>query len=76
MHGNVWEWCEDDVCEYPNGRVIDPVGRCGSQLKIIRGGSWYFGADSARSALRYTHRPIDRGFSLGLRIVREPAGRR
>jgi formylglycine-generating enzyme required for sulfatase activity len=38
---------------------------------VIRGGSWYFNADSARSALRYTHRPQDRGFSLGFRVVRE-----
>jgi len=42
-------------------------------LKVIRGGSWYFAADSARCALRYTHRPQDRGFSLGFRVVREPA---
>jgi formylglycine-generating enzyme required for sulfatase activity len=76
MHGNVWEWCEDELCQYPTGRVIDPVGQCGSPLKVIRGGSWYFGADSARSALRYTHQPMDRGFSLGLRIVRESASRR
>ena len=55
MHGNVWEWTDDDA----------------GPLKIIRGGSWYFGADSARCALRYTHRPQDRGFSLGFRVVRE-----
>jgi formylglycine-generating enzyme required for sulfatase activity len=56
MHGNVWEWCED---------AFD------RDRKVIRGGSWYFNADSARSALRYHHRPQDRGFSLGFRVVRE-----
>jgi formylglycine-generating enzyme required for sulfatase activity len=71
MHGNVWEWCADDFCPHPTKAATDPVGRCGSPLKVIRGGSWYFNADSARSALRYTHRPQDRGFSLGLRVVRE-----
>jgi sulfatase modifying factor 1 len=71
MHGNVWEWCEDDFCPYPAGAATDPLARCGSGLKVIRGGSWYFNADSARSALRYTHRPQDRGFSLGFRVVRE-----
>lgn len=71
MHGNVWEWCEDDFCPYPAGPATDPLGRCNSGLKVIRGGSWYFNADSARSALRYTHRPQDRGFSLGFRVVRD-----
>lgn len=69
MHGNVWEWTADDNCPYPPGPVRDPVGRCGAPKKIIRGGSWYFNADSARCALRYTHRPQDSGFSLGFRLV-------
>jgi len=72
MHGNVWEWTEDDHCPYSDGPVADPVGACGAPLKVIRGGSWYFAADSARCALRYTHRPGDRGFSLGLRVVSIP----
>lgn len=56
MHGNVWEWTND---AYDESR------------KVIRGGSWRFNADSARCALRYTHRPQDRGDSLGLRLVRD-----
>ena len=71
MHGNVWEWCEDWFCPYPEGPAVDPVGVCAADKKIIRGGSWHFGADSARSSLRYTHLPGDRGFSLGFRVVRE-----
>jgi len=73
MPGNVWEWTADEHCPYPDGPSTDPSPSCGSPLKVIRGGSWYFGADSARCALRYTHRPQDRGFSLGFRVVREPA---
>ncbi len=72
MHGNVWEWTADEHCPYPEGPVIGPRPlSCGSPRKGIRGGSWYFPSDSARCALRYTHRPEDRGFSLGLRLVRE-----
>jgi sulfatase modifying factor 1 len=56
MHGNVWEWTND---------AYD------TERKVIRGGSWRFNADSARCALRYHHRPQDRGDSLGLRIVRD-----
>lgn len=56
MHGNVWEWTNDAYDE---------------ERKVIRGGSWRFNADSARCALRYTHRPQDRGDSLGFRLVRD-----
>lgn len=69
MHGNVWEWTADDHCPYPAGEHHPPS--CGAPLKVIRGGSWYFEADSARCALRYTHAPADKGFSLGLRLARD-----
>lgn len=71
MHGNVWEWCEDAYCPCTKSAATDPLGSCQSELKVIRGGSWYFDANSARSALRYHHRPQDLGFSIGFRLVRE-----
>lgn len=70
MSGNVWEWTSDDHCAY-GGDASDPSGTCGSGLKVIRGGSWRFGADSARCGLRYTHRPQDRGYSLGVRLAHD-----
>lgn len=69
LHGNVWEWTEDEFCPYPAGGATDPMPHCQSPLRVIRGGSWHYGADSARCALRYTHRPQDDGFSLGFRVA-------
>jgi formylglycine-generating enzyme required for sulfatase activity len=71
MHGNVWEWTSDEYCPYAQEISVNPVGKCGSGLKNIRGGSWYFSASSARCGRRYTHDPADRGYSVGFRIVRE-----
>jgi formylglycine-generating enzyme required for sulfatase activity len=72
MNGNLWEWTEDDHCPYAEGPAVDPLARCGSELRVIRGGSWYYGPDSARCGLRYTHRPVDDGPSLGFRLVWVP----
>jgi len=70
MNGNVWEWTADLHCEYPAGQITDPRGSCATAFRVIRGGSWIFGADSARCALRYTHRPEHVGPSLGFRLAR------
>lgn len=71
MSGNVWEWTADAHCPYETGNVTDPIGTCESPYRVIRGGSWKFDGNSARCALRYTHRPQDRGYSLGFRVARD-----
>jgi formylglycine-generating enzyme required for sulfatase activity len=71
MSGNVWEWVQDEHCPYPGGPVTDPVGACASERRVIRGGSWAFDGASARCGLRYTHRPVDDGYSLGFRVARD-----
>ncbi|MFM7738591.1 MAG: formylglycine-generating enzyme family protein, partial [Planctomycetota bacterium] len=50
MHGNVWEFCSDRYGDYPKSAVSDPVGTGKGSNRVDRGGSWYFGAASCRSA--------------------------
>jgi len=71
MHGNVWEWTSDWYGPYGETAAanIDPHGPPSGETRVIRGGSWYFDANSARCGLRYTHAPQDRGFSLGFRVA-------
>jgi sulfatase modifying factor 1 len=71
MSGNVWEWVQDSYCPYPEGPVTDPIGRCDSEYRVIRGGSWKFDGARARCGLRYTHRPQDSGYSPGFRLARD-----
>jgi formylglycine-generating enzyme required for sulfatase activity len=68
MSGNVWEWTADDYTPYPGVSAPDTPAFTPGR-KVIRGGSWLFAADSARCALRYTHRPQDSGPSLGFRLA-------
>jgi sulfatase modifying factor 1 len=71
MHGNVWEWTSDNYGAYGDSAAanIDPHGPASGETRVIRGGSWFFDANSARCALRYTHAPQDKGFGLGFRVA-------
>jgi formylglycine-generating enzyme required for sulfatase activity len=55
MHGNVWEWCEDDWHENYIDAPTDGSAwnsQSGSNTKLLRGGSWDFNARYCRSAAR------------------------
>jgi formylglycine-generating enzyme required for sulfatase activity len=71
VHGNVWEWTSDWYGAYGESTAgnIDPHGPPSGETRVIRGGSWFFDANSSRCALRYTHAPQDKGFSLGFRVA-------
>ncbi len=43
MHGNVAEWCQDWLGEYPGGAVVDPQGPSAGSGRVIRGGYRYYG---------------------------------
>ncbi|MFM5941951.1 MAG: formylglycine-generating enzyme family protein, partial [Dolichospermum sp.] len=54
MHGNVWEWCQDDWHENYEGAPIDGSDWTsqGNSRKVLRGGSWYNIPGNCRSASR------------------------
>jgi formylglycine-generating enzyme required for sulfatase activity len=70
MHGNVWEWVQDWYGKYAAEPVTDPQGPASGSSRVIRGGSWYYGARFCRSAFRSHAAPGDRSFNLGFRLLR------
>ena len=71
MHGNVWEWCEDDWHDnYQSAPTDGSVWRSGSSnLKVVRGGSWGDIPGNCRSAFRLYNTRAYRLNSLGFRVV-------
>jgi eukaryotic-like serine/threonine-protein kinase len=59
MHGNVWEWCDDEIPGDPNARVR-------------RGGTWLRGSGDCRAASRLVQTASSRYPDFGLRLARVP----
>ena len=74
MHGNVWEWCLNDLLSYTPKPVRDPCGETGPSGHAVRGGSWVYHLGSARSAFRSRRLRTYRGQNLGFRFsLRSPS---
>jgi formylglycine-generating enzyme required for sulfatase activity len=76
MHGNVWEWCEDDYHSSYDRAPNDGSAWVDSDRtktsKLLRGGSWYFDPANCRSAVRVHH---SRGIAIhdvGFRVCCVP----
>ncbi|TVP61975.1 MAG: formylglycine-generating enzyme family protein [Leptolyngbya sp. LCM1.Bin17] len=55
MHGNVWEWCQDEWCQ--------------NYHRVVRGGSWYCTPQRCRSASRFHFSPAAYHPDLGFRVA-------
>lgn len=72
LHGNVWEWVQDWYRGYSKAPQINPINTSGllsGASRVIRGGSWGYGADRCRSACRDWF-GSGRGDELGFRLAR------
>ena len=72
MHGNVWEWCEDNWHDNYDGAPTDGsvwIENGDDNRSPLRGGSWYTDPNYCRSAYRFDI--VRRGLhnNLGFRVV-------
>ncbi|WP_446340919.1 formylglycine-generating enzyme family protein [Coleofasciculus chthonoplastes] len=73
MHGNVFEWCEDDYYDsYENAPTNGSawLSKYKNNTKIRRGGSWRYYPLNCRCAYRYGFNPDFKSAYIGLRVVR------
>ena len=73
MHGNVWEWVEDDwhnsyekAPDDGHAWIDEPRGT----YRVLRGGGWDFDAHGCRSAARVNGTPGYRNTNIGFRLAR------
>lgn len=73
MHGQVWEWCLDHWHNNYEGAPTDGSAWVNQDdmrsRRVRRGGSWYDGPHTCRSAFRYRSFPNALQNSYGFRVV-------
>jgi formylglycine-generating enzyme required for sulfatase activity len=76
MHGNVWEWVEDDWHSTYDKAPTDGnawVDNPRAAYRVVRGGSWYYFAHYCRSATRRYAPDFRRSSDIGFRLARSVA---
>lgn len=76
MHGNVWEWCEDEWQENLGVEAVSDPWVAGNRtgekqesvFRVLRGGSWSLNGRYVRSAIRLRFRPDARFSGIGFRL--------
>lgn len=77
MHGNVWEWMQDDWQPSYDGAPANGSARIDPKqgsAKVVRGGAWSVVARYCRSAARYYGNPDSRTSHVGFRLVKSAGG--
>jgi formylglycine-generating enzyme required for sulfatase activity len=73
MIGNAWEWTEDcwnkTYIGAPNDGSAWTTGEC-SVGRVLRGGSWDYTPQYARSAQRFRVVTSNRNYNSGFRLAR------
>ena len=79
MHGNVWEWCQDDWHRNYEGAPIDRSAWLNNEEdnndKLLRGGSWFDIPGYCRSASRNNVNLVNVNNGIGFRVVCSGAAR-
>jgi hypothetical protein len=65
MHGNLVEWCDDEI-------PADPKDPNGAPRRAIRGGHFWGDANDGRASYRFVHDAAFRNPSMGMRVARVP----
>ncbi len=75
VHGNVWEWVQDKICNYNeaplDGSACTGMANDTRDLRAERGGHWQREADRSRSAIRRFDPPDVRESVVGFRLARD-----
>lgn len=73
IHGNVWEWVQDEWHENYNGAPLDGSAwdEGSRSSRVSRGCSWYCNTEFCCSAVRFKRESESRFANLGFRLLRE-----
>ena len=53
IHGNLYQWCQDWLGDYPKDDIKDPQGGNNGAARVLRGGCWGSSPRDCRAAIRY-----------------------